>query len=60
MKRCPVRGCEREGVFTLSRVMPGDNHPRVVLLAYCATHYGQANTFKRDRRRDRRPVQTNA
>lgn len=69
MNGCDVRGCPHEGVLALSRKLPdaGGGFPKVVLLRYCAEHYGAANRFHRavnggaaNPDRDRRPVQANA
>lgn len=56
---CDVRGCDRVGVFHLTRTMRGDHHPTVVLLIYCADHYSAANRFHLADR-DHRPLQTTA
>ena len=46
---CDVRGCDRAGIFTLTRTMRGDHHPTVFTLRYCPEHYAAANRFNLQR-----------
>lgn len=50
---CRVRGCDREGEFTVQRFhrfnLNGRPAEKMSTVRYCAEHYGQANQFRAGR-----------